>query len=459
MGQGRLSNLKSKARQWTDNELSAAVGVYRSMLAAEGEGRPYSKTEVRRRALAGPLSTRSAASFEYRMRNISAVLQSMNLGWIRGYAPAMNVGGGPSDRIRALLEAPILPTATPPIVFFNIGWMKEYAGQDANDPTIGKNFRGLRGIRHGGEAFNFARRNGKVFGYRPGEQHQLNLRRLGAPRSAEELDGVLVIWMAREPESKTTRVVGWYRNATALKEARLPDRSRGNGDIAYTVWAKAGDAVLLPIEHRTFVVPSVRTDPRGFGMSPTWYGGENSEMRDRVWAYVQSIEAARLAAYQPSKPKGRPPRNLNPDLRAQVEKVAVDHALAHFNSPLGGSFALRSVELERRGWDLEHSGDGRRLLVEVKGLSGANAICELTPNEYEKMQDPMHRSDYVIYIVTQCLSETPLAHVFRYRESKGDWISADGRSLSVQPRTGAVLRACSAREVENGGGGRQRPRL
>ena len=435
---------KPGSRRWSDEELAAAVAAYRTMLAAQAAGQAYSKTDVRKRALKGPLSARSAPSFEYRMRNISAVLQSLRREWLSGYAPAANVGDVTFDRIRVLLEGADPEATRPPMVFFNIGWMKAYGGRKAADPTIGKNFRGLKGISHGGEAFNFAPRYGKVFGYRPGEQHRLDLARLGAPKGAGELPGVLVVWMAREPLSKTTRIVGWYRDATALEHARLPAGGRGqtgdDGPIPYTVWAKAEDAVLLPVEHRTFVVPSARTDPKGFGMSPTWYGGEGDQMRDRVWRYIRSIEQGRLAA--PAAPsKGGPPRNPDPELRAKVEKAAVDHALAHFRSPLGGGFDLRSVELERKGWDLEHSGDGRRLLVEVKGLSGTAAICELTPNEYEKMQDPKHRSDYVIYIVTQCLTDTPLAHVFRYRNADAQWVSADGRTLAVTAKVGAMLRA------------------
>jgi hypothetical protein len=434
--------------RWTDAELAAAVAAYAAMRAAESSGQPYSKAQIRREALAGALAGRTAASFEYRMRNISAVLKASGQSWVKGYAPASNVGDETSNRIKALMSESSIAVARPPMVFFNVGWMKHYAGEDDVDPTIGRNFRGLKGLTHGGEAFNFRTRNGRVFGYRPGEQHELKLERLGAQADAAELAGVLVVWMAREPISGTTRIVGWYQNATALRLARQPQGALGNtnqaGGIPYTVWASSHEALLLPVEHRSFIVPSVRTWPGGFGMSPTWYGGAGDEMRDRVWRYVQSVEARRQVSPGAlrSKGKGGSPRNSEHELRLKVEKIAVQHAFDHFESPLGGAYALKSVELERKGWDLEHAGgDGRRLLVEVKGLSGTDVRCELTPNEFAKMNEPVNRGDYVVYVVTQCLTETPLPHLFRFDSRADCWVAADGRTLTVEPRVGAI---CSA---------------
>ncbi|MNW12168.1 hypothetical protein D3C71_2097860 [compost metagenome] len=56
------------------------------------------------------------------------------------------------------------------------------------------------------------------------------------------------------------------------------------------------------------------------------------------------------------------------------------------------------------------------------------------------MPDPMHRSDYVIYIVTQCLDETPLPQIFRYDEAADRRASPDGRELRIEEMMRAVLR-------------------
>jgi Domain of unknown function (DUF3883) len=420
-----------EGRRWALRELESAVEVYRNMLRHEVEGRGYNKSRMRREALAGPLKGRSPSSFEFRMRNISAVLIQLGRPTVKGYAPAKHVGPRATAEIRAALyavEASSGPVTRPPMVFFNIGWMKRYAGEVVDDPTLG-NFRGLAGLEHGGEAFNFAPRHGRVYGYRPGEQRSLEIRKLGAERGETEKTGVLV--------------VGWYRNATALRTSRDPAGRSGNtgtqGPISYVVHAAAEDAVLLPLEHRTFIVPSAKMAQGGFGMSPTWFGGSDDDMRDRVWRYIEAIDQAKAEARRGSG-RRKPPRNPDLELRARVEQTAAAHAKAHFESELGGGYSMRSVELERKGWDLEHEGDDRRLLVEVKGLSGGALVCELTPNEYRKMCDPAHRSDYVIYVVTQCLEQTPLPHIFRYDEASNRWESPDGRVLKIDEMKSAVLR-------------------
>lgn len=59
---------------WSDEELRASVRAYREIAEEERSGRLYSKGAIRERVLAGPLRNRSVGSFEYRMANISAVL-------------------------------------------------------------------------------------------------------------------------------------------------------------------------------------------------------------------------------------------------------------------------------------------------------------------------------------------------------------------------------------------------
>ncbi|WP_350615342.1 HNH endonuclease [Pseudomonas sp. HY7a-MNA-CIBAN-0227] len=90
---------------WSDAELEASVDAYLKMLKLEQSGQAFKKPVENRLLREGPLSLRSASSIEYRMQNISAVIQL--LGWqpIKGYVPAKNVGVGVSARIRAVLEA------------------------------------------------------------------------------------------------------------------------------------------------------------------------------------------------------------------------------------------------------------------------------------------------------------------------------------------------------------------
>ncbi|QPJ61577.1 MAG: hypothetical protein G3M70_06630 [Candidatus Nitronauta litoralis] len=81
-----------KEKLWTDEEHSAAIEAYLRMLHFEKENIPYSKANIRRDLLSGPLQNRSKGSIEFRMQNISAVLNNQGKTWIPGYKPAKNVG-------------------------------------------------------------------------------------------------------------------------------------------------------------------------------------------------------------------------------------------------------------------------------------------------------------------------------------------------------------------------------
>lgn len=88
--------------KWSDVELEAAVRGYVKMLSAEKNGRPYNKAEINKQLRSGPLAARSKGSVEYRMQNISAVLDELGLPWIQGYKPAKNVGSA-GEKIRRFL--------------------------------------------------------------------------------------------------------------------------------------------------------------------------------------------------------------------------------------------------------------------------------------------------------------------------------------------------------------------
>jgi 5-methylcytosine-specific restriction protein A len=89
---------------WNDKELDAAVAAYLEMLRAESEGRPFNKAETNRQLRAGALSSRRRGSVEYRMANISAVLQGIGRTWVHGYKPAKNVGTAVTAKILSALE-------------------------------------------------------------------------------------------------------------------------------------------------------------------------------------------------------------------------------------------------------------------------------------------------------------------------------------------------------------------
>jgi 5-methylcytosine-specific restriction protein A len=92
---------------WSDDELEASVDAYLRMWALEQNGKAFNKSVENRLLREGPLRLRSASSVEYRMQNISAVIELMGLRCITGYRPAKNVGARVNERIRKVLVSKI----------------------------------------------------------------------------------------------------------------------------------------------------------------------------------------------------------------------------------------------------------------------------------------------------------------------------------------------------------------
>lgn len=88
---------------WTDEELEASVIAYFGMLTKEMRGESFNKAEINRDLRASTLKNRSKGSIEFRMQNISAVLQGLCHPIIKGYLPRGNVGTEVSERIKGII--------------------------------------------------------------------------------------------------------------------------------------------------------------------------------------------------------------------------------------------------------------------------------------------------------------------------------------------------------------------
>ncbi|MHC8363417.1 HNH endonuclease [Pseudomonas sp. LS2P72] len=96
---------------WSDLELEASVDAYLKMMGREQNGETFKKSVENQLLREGPLSKRSGSSIEYRMQNISAVLEQMDFPRIEGYMPAKNFGAGIGQRIRNILANKVVPGA------------------------------------------------------------------------------------------------------------------------------------------------------------------------------------------------------------------------------------------------------------------------------------------------------------------------------------------------------------
>jgi hypothetical protein len=98
--------------RWTEQEIRAAVSAYVEMLRAEESGEPVVKSRVVESLRAGALQARSRSAVEYRMQNISAVLDAHGRRWIHGFKPLSHVGAQAEVTIIDALRD-IAPTLMP----------------------------------------------------------------------------------------------------------------------------------------------------------------------------------------------------------------------------------------------------------------------------------------------------------------------------------------------------------
>lgn len=92
------------AEDWSEIEVEVIVEDYFSMLLEEIAGKPYVKSEHRRK-IAPLLNSRSEGSIEFKHQNISAVLCKLNQPFISGYKPRWNYQGTLEDKVINYLDS------------------------------------------------------------------------------------------------------------------------------------------------------------------------------------------------------------------------------------------------------------------------------------------------------------------------------------------------------------------
>jgi hypothetical protein len=282
-----------------------------------------------------------------------------------------------------------------------------------------------------GETLNFKVYRGRCYGYAP--HYKVDLGRLAKARGVDHVDGALVIWTATNPDGSGRYIVGWYKNARVYGQMQdiRPDRERP-GIIAE---ASAADCHLVPVDERTFFVPSM---VKGWpGIKSAYYPGSRftKEQMDVLLKYVGGDESVGFYEGPPPSPgKGGGWGDSTPEDRKEVEEAAVKVVTDHYEDD---GWTVKRVDNENRGWDLNVFSGGRLLLVEVKGREGAGAV-ELTPNEYEKMQDPKLRMRYRLAIVFHALSASPKLTIFSYAPGRDAWVSDKDDVLALKEATSAL---------------------
>jgi hypothetical protein len=174
-----------------------------------------------------------------------------------------------------------------PILYCRLGWMNNYQGIK-NDSIVNGGSYNKDNI--GWEVCNFKPLNNTYYGFvetgHTGEiAHKIHIEKLGATDGDEEINNVLVVFIATHPEGKT-RIVGWYKNATVFKNRKtFSDAVQlKEGRICYNMYSK--EAFLLPVDQRNFII-------NGAGQHNLWYG--NPTINNEVINYISSIGAGDIA--------------------------------------------------------------------------------------------------------------------------------------------------------------------
>lgn len=105
---------------------------------------------------------------------------------------------------------------------------------------------------------------GYMYGYvqPPGRgdfnSRKIRIEKLGASRHDDSIEGIKVVWVARDPDGGGTYVVGWYDDATVFRKWQEPpqgsNRTYKKEPLGYYANAKQKNCVLLPVKERSFQI-------------------------------------------------------------------------------------------------------------------------------------------------------------------------------------------------------------
>lgn len=176
------------------------------------------------------------------------------------------------------------------VLFCNVAWMKTYTGPDPENMYGGGSF--VEKHKTGVEQNNFFDFNGKYKGAVAVLGKGINIERLGAAKKDTSVEDVLVVWVAKHPNSGGVRIVGWYKDARVYRTHQYT-----KDECIYITETCVENGVLLPVSERVFSVPraSVAGKGRGMGQSPYWFADtpEAQKFVDRTHEYVYSYRGLR----------------------------------------------------------------------------------------------------------------------------------------------------------------------
>ena len=179
------------------------------------------------------------------------------------------------------------------VVFCEVAWMKYYDGVSEDDkPMNGGKY--IAENESGGEVYNFSPYNHMCYGYVMHYGEELHIERYGKNyKTADEIQNMTVVWVASD--GKSSKIVGWYENATMYRFWHSYCDIVCFGDEVYdfNFVAHEKDCYLIDEKDRSFVVPraSIAGKGRGMGQSQVWYADSEYAQNEFIPAVVEYLES------------------------------------------------------------------------------------------------------------------------------------------------------------------------
>lgn len=314
-------------------------------------------------------------------------------------------------------------------IFLRIAWMINYRGVTANDHPIGAGSF-VQDNDDGGEVLNFMPLRGKLYGYaRMQNDRNLNITRLGVASETAYIDGITVVFFAKNPFTGGQYVVGWYKNARLYRQPQQLNLGQRADHPWYTCVTKSSNAVLLPVNLRIFATP---TD--GPGQTNAWYvmqyAAQTKYMRD-FRRFRKNPATYGVVKVRKGNKKGW----LQDVERRKAIEIAAMTATELYFTKLG--YIIKYVHKDNVGWDIEATLGHAVLRLEVKGTGNSLRSIELTPNEFHHSGQ---HANYRICIVEYALEQKKATlHICVLDRNNNCWRSDSGKKLAIKPITSARL--------------------
>ena len=155
------------------------------------------------------------------------------------------------------------------ILICRVAWMKSYQSEEER-AYGGGSYVDEGNVPH--EALNFLRVGDTYYGFVENRRQQIKLERLGGQKENSSINGVLVVFCAKDRETDNFLVTGWYTDATVHRHAI----ARPGNPLGRHVHFTATDAKLIGESKRCFRIPRAQDNPPssfgGIGQRHIWYG-------------------------------------------------------------------------------------------------------------------------------------------------------------------------------------------